>query len=73
MLKIEYITRKQVSKFYKKLRSKIKNKMHKIWEENKLGIEPCENGKSYCEITIMKLDGILVFMTEALKTAEFFT
>ena len=29
MLKIEYITRKQVSKFYKKLRSKIKNKMHK--------------------------------------------
>jgi len=50
LLKLEYITRKQVSKFYKTIRTKIKNKMYKSWGENKLGIEPCENGKSYCEI-----------------------
>ena len=29
--------------------------MHKIWKENKLGIEPYKNGKSYCEIDESKI------------------
>ena len=29
--------------------------MHKSWGENKLGIEPCENDKSYCEIDDSKV------------------
>ena len=31
------------------------NKMHKILNENKLGIELCENGKSYSEIDESKV------------------
>ena len=29
--------------------------MHKSWNENKLGIEPCINGKCYCEIDESKI------------------
>ena len=29
--------------------------MHKTWAENKLGIEPGPNGKSYCEIDESKI------------------
>ena len=54
-LHIVYVTKKLVSKFFNTLRIKIKNIMHKIWNENKLGIEPCKNGKSYCEIDESKI------------------
>ena len=54
-LHIEYVTKKLVSKFFNILRIKIKTYMHKIWEENKLGIEPDINGKSYCEIDESKI------------------
>ena len=54
-LHIEYTTKKLVSKFFNVLRINIKNKMHKSWNENKLGIEPCINGKCYCEIDESKI------------------
>jgi len=54
-LKLQSITKKQVSKFFHKVRIKIKNKMHKIWKENKLGLEPSESGKPSCEIDESKI------------------
>ena len=29
--------------------------MHKNWEENQMGTEPCKNGKSYCELGESKI------------------
>ena len=54
-LKIKNVTKRSVSKFFNTIRVKIKNKMHKKWEEKQLGIEPCTNGKSYCEIDESKI------------------
>ena len=54
-LKIENVTKKIISKFFNTVRIKIKNKMHKNWEANQLGTEPCKNGKSYCEIDESKI------------------
>ena len=54
-LKLEFITKKLVSKFYLQIRKKIMIKMHKNWENNPLGVEPCINGKSYCEIDESKI------------------
>ena len=54
-LKIENVTKRIISKFFNKIRIKIKNKMHKKWEEIKLGTEPCHNGKTYCEIDESKI------------------
>ena len=42
-LKIGKVTKRIVSKFFNTIRIKIKNKMHKTWAENKLGIEPGPN------------------------------
>ena len=44
-LKLDSISTKTVSKFFK-----IKIKCMMQWNEKKLGTEPCQNGKSYCEI-----------------------
>ena len=54
-LKIKNVTKRSVSKFFNTIRVKIKNKMHKKWEEKQLGTEPCSNGKSYCEIDESKI------------------
>ena len=54
-LKIGKVKKRIVSKFFNTIRIKIKNKMHKTWAENKLGIEPGPNGKSYCEIDESKI------------------
>ena len=54
-LKLDYITKKSVSKFFKILHKKIKTKMQKTWKETMLGMEPCQNGKSYCEIDESKI------------------
>ena len=54
-LYIEYITKKLVSKFFNVFRIKIKNKLHKSWKYNKLGIKPCKNWKSFWEIVESKI------------------
>ena len=54
-LKLGFIIKKLVSKFYLHIREKIMIKMHKNWENNPLGVEPCINGKSYCEIDESKI------------------
>ena len=52
-LKLDSISTKTVSKFFKILQNKIKCRM--LWNEKKLGTEPCQNGKSYCEIDESKI------------------
>ena len=44
-----------IIKFDRIFSEKIKNFMHKSWKDNWLGIEPYENGKSYCEIDESKI------------------
>ena len=54
-LGLESISKANIIKFYRIVREKIKNVMHKKWKDNLLGTEPCENGKSYCEIDESKI------------------
>ena len=54
-LGLESISKANIIKFYRIVREKIKNVMHKKWKDNLLGTEPCENGKSYCEIEELKI------------------
>ena len=49
------MSRKLVSKFFNIIRIKIKNKMHKKWNENQLETEPWKNGKRYCEVDESKI------------------
>ena len=48
-LKLDYISKISVSKFFKIIHNKIKCKVHKKWNKKKLGMEPNQNGISYCE------------------------
>ena len=54
-LGLESISKANIIKFYRIVREKIKNVMRKKWKDNLLGTEPCENGKSYCEIDESKI------------------
>ena len=54
-LGLELISKANIIKFYRIIIEKIKNVMHKKWKDNLLGTEPCENGKSYCEIDESKI------------------
>ena len=54
-LNIIKITKRQISKLYNAIRIKDKNKMHKMWNNKKLGFEPTDLGKSYCEIDESKI------------------
>ena len=51
----ESISNANIIKFYSVIREKIKNTMHKTWKDNLLGMEPCENGKSYVETDESKI------------------
>ena len=54
-LKLDYISKISVSKFFKIIRIKIKCKMQKKWNEKKLGTEPIQNIKSNYEIDESKI------------------
>ena len=54
-LNIINCTKKQISQFYNTVRIKLKNKMNKMWNQKKMGLEPTERGKSYCEIDESKI------------------
>ena len=49
-IEIENISRNYLAKIYNIFRIQIKKKMHKIWSTNKMGTEPCNDGKSKIEI-----------------------
>ena len=51
----ESISNANIIKFYRVIREKIKNTMHKTWKDNLLGMESCENRKSYVEIDESKI------------------
>ena len=54
-LKLDYISKNSVSRFFKIIHNKIKCKMPKMWNEKKLWMEPSQNCKSYCEIDVSKI------------------
>ena len=47
---IKFISRNYLGKIYRIIRSKIKEIMHKNWNPNNMGMEPCLDGKSKIEI-----------------------
>ena len=52
---LESISKTNIINFFRIIREKIKNFMHKSLKDDWLGIEPYENGKSYCEIDESKI------------------
>ena len=54
-LKIEFISKKQISKIMSIIRSKIMEKTYNDWNQNKMGMEPGVDGKSRIEIDESKV------------------